>query len=62
MEGLVRTVVGDVAPEELGPTYGHEHLLTRPAGPPAAPLQGRVDLGHDGSPVSGKGRLGVDLG
>jgi 5-phospho-D-xylono-1,4-lactonase len=32
MNGLVRTVVGDVAPEELGPTYGHEHLLTRPAG------------------------------
>jgi predicted metal-dependent phosphotriesterase family hydrolase len=32
MEGLVRTVVGDVAPQELGPTYGHEHLLTRPAG------------------------------
>jgi predicted metal-dependent phosphotriesterase family hydrolase len=32
MNGLVRTVAGDVAPEALGPTYGHEHLLTRPAG------------------------------
>jgi predicted metal-dependent phosphotriesterase family hydrolase len=32
MSGFVRTVLGDVAPEELGPTYAHEHLLTRPAG------------------------------
>jgi 5-phospho-D-xylono-1,4-lactonase len=41
MEGLVRTVVGDVAPEELGPTYGHEHLLTRPAG---EQVRGELDL------------------
>jgi len=32
MNGLVRTVDGDVDPGELGPTYTHEHLLTRPAG------------------------------
>jgi 5-phospho-D-xylono-1,4-lactonase len=32
MSGFVRTVLGDVAAEELGPTYAHEHLLTRPAG------------------------------
>jgi phosphotriesterase-related protein len=32
MSGFVRTVLGDIAPEALGPTYGHEHLLTRPAG------------------------------
>jgi predicted metal-dependent phosphotriesterase family hydrolase len=32
MDGLVRTVTGDVAPEALGPTYAHEHLLTRPMG------------------------------
>jgi 5-phospho-D-xylono-1,4-lactonase len=32
MSGFVRTVLGDVASEELGPTYAHEHLLTRPAG------------------------------
>jgi predicted metal-dependent phosphotriesterase family hydrolase len=41
MEGLVRTVVGDVAPQELGPTYGHEHLLTRPAG---EQVRGELDL------------------
>jgi phosphotriesterase-related protein len=32
MSGFVRTVLGDVASEELGPTYAHEHLLTRPMG------------------------------
>jgi predicted metal-dependent phosphotriesterase family hydrolase len=32
MNGLVRTVDGDVEPRELGPAYTHEHLLTRPAG------------------------------
>jgi len=41
IEGLVRTVVADVAPEELGPTYGHEHLLTRPAG---EQVRGELDL------------------
>jgi 5-phospho-D-xylono-1,4-lactonase len=41
MEGLVRTVVGDVAPGELGPAYGHEHLLTRPAG---EQVRGDLDL------------------
>jgi phosphotriesterase-related protein len=30
VSGLVRTVLGDVAAAELGPTYCHEHLLTRP--------------------------------
>jgi predicted metal-dependent phosphotriesterase family hydrolase len=29
--GFVRTVAGDVAPAELGITYTHEHLFTRPA-------------------------------
>lgn len=28
MEGFVRTVTGDVAPESLGMTYVHEHVLT----------------------------------
>jgi phosphotriesterase-related protein len=32
MSGFVRTVLGDIAPEELVPTYAREHLLTRPAG------------------------------
>jgi hypothetical protein len=32
MSGFVRTVLGDVASEELGPIYAHEHLLTRPMG------------------------------
>jgi 5-phospho-D-xylono-1,4-lactonase len=32
MSGFVRTVLGNVASEELGPTYAHEHLLTRPLG------------------------------
>ncbi len=32
MSGFVRTVLGEVASEELGPTYAHEHLLTRPLG------------------------------
>ena len=32
LSGFVRTVLGDVASEELGPTYAHEHLLTRPLG------------------------------
>jgi predicted metal-dependent phosphotriesterase family hydrolase len=32
MSGFVRTVLGDVASEELGPTYAHEHLLTCPMG------------------------------
>ncbi|MBW6454568.1 MAG: hypothetical protein K0A98_01670 [Trueperaceae bacterium] len=27
---IVRTVLGDVAPEELGLTLGHEHLIARP--------------------------------
>lgn len=31
MTGLVRTVLGDIAPGDLGTTYCHEHLLTRPA-------------------------------
>jgi phosphotriesterase-related protein len=31
VQGLVRTVLGDVEPESLGATYCHEHLLTRPA-------------------------------
>jgi 5-phospho-D-xylono-1,4-lactonase len=31
VSGLVRTVRGDVPPADLGPTYCHEHLLTRPA-------------------------------
>jgi predicted metal-dependent phosphotriesterase family hydrolase len=30
MTGRVRTVSGDVSPEELGRVYCHEHLLTRP--------------------------------
>jgi phosphotriesterase-related protein len=30
MRGFVRTVLGDVHPGELGPTYCHEHLTTRP--------------------------------
>lgn len=34
MEGsypvIVRTVLGDVAPEALGPTLGHEHVFARP--------------------------------
>jgi predicted metal-dependent phosphotriesterase family hydrolase len=30
VSGLVRTVLGDVAAAGLGPTYCHEHLLTRP--------------------------------
>jgi phosphotriesterase-related protein len=31
VQRLARTVLGDVAPGTLGPTYCHEHLLTRPA-------------------------------
>jgi 5-phospho-D-xylono-1,4-lactonase len=31
VSGFVRTVRGDVPPADLGPTYCHEHLLTRPA-------------------------------
>lgn len=30
--GFIRTVLGDVDPRTLGPTYGHEHLLFRPLG------------------------------
>lgn len=30
MRGFVRTVLGDVRPGQLGPTYCHEHLTTRP--------------------------------
>jgi phosphotriesterase-related protein len=30
MSGFVRTVLGDVDPRALGPTYCHEHLMTRP--------------------------------
>jgi phosphotriesterase-related protein len=29
--GFVRTVTGDLAPDDLGTTYTHEHLVTRPA-------------------------------
>ena len=32
MSGFVRTVLGDVPAEDLGPAYTHEHLLTRPLG------------------------------
>ena len=32
MSSFVRTVQGDIEPPALGPTYTHEHLLTRPAG------------------------------
>lgn len=28
--GIIRTVSGDIAPEELGACYPHEHVLTRP--------------------------------
>ncbi|HZB34940.1 MAG TPA: hypothetical protein VE440_02600 [Gaiellaceae bacterium] len=31
MNGCVRTVLGDVEPSAIGPTYCHEHLMTRPA-------------------------------
>ena len=31
MNGFVRTVLGEVSPGDLGPTYCHEHLITRPA-------------------------------
>jgi 5-phospho-D-xylono-1,4-lactonase len=31
VSGFVRTVLGDVEPSALGPTYCHEHLVTRPA-------------------------------
>jgi 5-phospho-D-xylono-1,4-lactonase len=31
VKGHVRTVLGDVPGDELGPTYCHEHLLTSPA-------------------------------
>jgi phosphotriesterase-related protein len=31
VSGFVRTVLGDVEPRALGPTYCHEHLMTRPA-------------------------------
>jgi predicted metal-dependent phosphotriesterase family hydrolase len=31
VSGFVRTVLGDVEPGALGPTYCHEHLMTRPA-------------------------------
>jgi 5-phospho-D-xylono-1,4-lactonase len=31
VNGCVRTVLGDVEPTALGPTYCHEHLMTRPA-------------------------------
>jgi phosphotriesterase-related protein len=31
VSGWVRTVLGDVEPSALGPTYCHEHLITRPA-------------------------------
>jgi predicted metal-dependent phosphotriesterase family hydrolase len=30
--GFIRTVLGDVDPRTLGPTYGHEHLLFGPVG------------------------------
>ncbi len=28
---FIRTMLGDIAPEELGVTYSHEHLVCRPA-------------------------------
>ena len=28
--GIIRTVSGDIAPEDLGVCYPHEHVLTRP--------------------------------
>jgi predicted metal-dependent phosphotriesterase family hydrolase len=31
MRRRIRTVLGDIAPEDLGATYCHEHLLTAPA-------------------------------
>jgi predicted metal-dependent phosphotriesterase family hydrolase len=31
VSGFVRTVLGDVEPGSLGPTYCHEHLITAPA-------------------------------
>jgi predicted metal-dependent phosphotriesterase family hydrolase len=31
VNSCVRTVLGDVEPGALGPTYCHEHLMTRPA-------------------------------
>ena len=27
MNGMIRTVLGDIAPEDLGPTYAHEHVI-----------------------------------
>jgi 5-phospho-D-xylono-1,4-lactonase len=30
MSGKVHTVLGEIEPSELGPTYAHEHLLTMP--------------------------------
>lgn len=29
-EAIIRTVCGDIAPEQLGRCYGHGHLLGRP--------------------------------
>lgn len=43
MTGRVRTVVGDVAPGELGRVYCHEHLLTRP-GPQVPGADGDLRL------------------
>ena len=28
--GIIRTVAGDIAPDELGICYPHEHVLTHP--------------------------------
>ncbi len=44
MSGFVRTVLGDVKPEELGLTLGHEHLITRPADRLLQEDQGSDDL------------------
>ncbi|MGH2663463.1 MAG: phosphotriesterase family protein [Actinomycetota bacterium] len=44
MGGSVRTVLGDVLPGSLGPTYAHEHLLARPGGDWA---RGDADLALD---------------
>lgn len=42
---LVRTVLGDIAPEELGVTHGHEHVLFSPAPHSGEDLR-RTDTGR----------------
>jgi predicted metal-dependent phosphotriesterase family hydrolase len=49
---VARTVQGDVAVEELGVTYCHEHLFTRPPGDPAR--EGYEDLLLDRSDLSAR--------